>query len=285
MARSLLSHITLAAAVSWLGPAGARAQVSAPSPFPPEIAAQAASDPAYFTIDPASIRVVDLGTPAPAADAPPVQPPAHIGPPTENPEVNWGDIINLGKTLWQIIEANKPVVDVTTAFASALPKGVNDADELAGWSAPVATAYELSAKNLYGVQVVKLRYQVLRTAGGNYFGHGRYLTAVTVQPVDLDVAWGYRFSLDAQVPSVTNAGTRLDPVAGMLVTVDWKMQTPLRETDGAQSYYVRGDGLFQQVAQKPEGGGGALDIPPRPVLKPFDPSRYDLKADPAQIVW
>ncbi len=159
-----------------------------------------------------------------------------------------GQIINTALKLWKIIEDNRPVVNVNTQYATALPKGPKHWTDMGGWKSPKGAVYELTAKNLAGIEVVHVRYQVLRTYGGRYRGKGQYLTAVTVQPT-VKVDWGYHFDMDASIPDpgIVNVGTPADPVAGMTVELAWRVSTCLMDSRGKGLYFVRGDGTFTDV--------------------------------------
>jgi hypothetical protein len=224
----------------------------------------AQQDPKMYTLDESSIRITKVG---------PTVTPSDIPAPRIDPAPRGGDsgggigdaipvldqIINLGQKIWKIIADNQPVVDVKTQYATALPKGLNGWSDLAGWHPPVGTIYELTAKNAYGMQMIHLRYQVLRTYGGSYNGKGKYLTAVTVEPLLVEVGWGYHFSLDASVPdtSVVNVGTAADPVAGMMATLNWHISTVIKSSQGQGEYFLQGDGAYKEVGSP--FGAEALD--------------------------
>lgn len=169
----------------------------------------------------------------------------------ENPILVLDQIVNIAQKIWKIIEENKPIVDVKTQYAVAVPQGTTNWAQLAGWRPPRGDVYQLVAKNGYGAQVVKVRYQVLRTYGGSVGGKGRYLTGVTVEPLLVEVAWKYKLTLRAEVPesSVVNAGTHEDPVAAMLVKLFWRIETPIKDSQGQGVYYVTGDGGFAEVGR------------------------------------
>jgi hypothetical protein len=158
-------------------------------------------------------------------------------------------VINMGKKIWAIIEANKPVVNVQTDSANALPEGSKSWLNLQGWQAPVARVYRVNYTNVYGMNVVDFSYRVQFTAGGSVGGKGRYLAQVSVMPANLDVAWGYQFNMTASVPTVTNAGTTADPVGAANVVVTWKIDTVMKHSEESQSYYVQGDGKFLDLSQ------------------------------------
>lgn len=203
----------------------------------------AANDPKAFTVDEMSVAIVPVGPAVSPAEATAPDPGAADAIPILD------SIVNFGQKLWKIVEDNRPVVDVKTQYATALPEGVKGWASMGGWQRPKGTIYELTAKNAYGIQVINLRYQVLRTAGGSYKGAGKYLTAVTAEPLLVEVAWGYHFSMEASVPdtSIVNVGTTENPVAAMMAQLAWRVQTPIKDSQGKGIYFLQGDGLFKEI--------------------------------------
>lgn len=158
------------------------------------------------------------------------------------------NIINIGKDLWQVVLAGEPVVNLQTDFANALPQGVNSWEDLENWQTPMSKVYQVTFQNFYGKTVVDFSYRLIFTYGGNFKGKGKYLSHVTIVPANLNVSWGYTFSVQAQVPNVTNAGTSADPVGAAELLVTWKLQNFMRNSVGSASYYVKGDGTFVNVS-------------------------------------
>ncbi len=204
--------------------------------------------PGYFTIDPESIRIVELPVEETAANKDGGNFPGENRA-DEDPFVIIDKIINIVERIWAIIEANKPVVDINTQYANAVPEGITHWAQLSEWKPPETKAYGFYAKNGFGVDTVEVIYQVTRTYGGKYKGKGQYLTAVTVNPLTVNVLWGYRFSLNAEVPdsTVVNVGTSEDPVAALQLTLGWRIATVIQSTDGRGIYYMQGDGFFKEM--------------------------------------
>ena len=204
----------------------------------------AAGDPSAFTLDESSVKIVNLGP----AVAPCRTPSPKIGG-TEGLLPELSVIANIGQKMWKIILNNKPVADVKTQYATALPKGVKDWADMAGWKPPKGTVYRLTAKNIYGATVVDIRYQVLRTTGGSYKGAGQYLTAVAIEPLLVEVAWGYRLSMEASIieSSIVNVGTSENPVAAMTAELAWRISTPVKDSQGKAIYYLQGNGIYQEI--------------------------------------
>ncbi|HVA67633.1 MAG TPA: hypothetical protein VNK24_12055 [Elusimicrobiota bacterium] len=213
-----------------------------PSEFSQSEIARARKNPGQFTLDESSIKIEKIAAGVPAAikiPAPQVHPSGVI------PDLS--DIINLGLKIWDIIQKNKPVVDITTQYASALPKNLSQWTDLAEWHAPSGDVYRLTAKNLYGTRVVDVTYEVLRSYGGSDNGVGRYLTEVTVEPLKVNVDWGYKLSLAVNIPDsgIINVGTAQNPVAGMTLETSWRIDTALKTSAGRAVYYLQGDGVLR----------------------------------------
>lgn len=234
------------AAIMLVGPQAVPVQaqrVQAPD-FTQEEVDAARQDPDYYTIDEKTVSLKRLG---------PTVNPTEIAPPPTPPGQDEGmvldRIINIAKKIWTIIESNKPVVDVKNTYATAVPEGTTNWSQLDSWKPPRGSIYGLTAKNAYGVTVIDIRYQVLRTYGGQYKGKGRYLTAVTVEPLRVDVMWGYKLTMTAETPdsSLVNIGTKEDPIAGMLATLRWRISTTIKDSQGKGVYFLQGDGGYQEV--------------------------------------
>ncbi|MCY2926372.1 MAG: hypothetical protein NT031_13215 [Planctomycetota bacterium] len=202
-------------------------------------------DPKQFTLAEDSVRIETRGE-AMTSMALPKPPSRDFNP---DPLVVVDQIINTSLKIWKVVDDNKPVVDVKTQYASAVPEGITNWAQLSGWYPPKGSPiYGFSVKNFYGVTVVDISYQVVRTAGGSYKGKGRYLTGVTIEPLMVSVAWGYHVTLSAEVTSVTNADTTgANPLAGMMLNAKWRIQTSVKDMQGQGVYYVQGDGFFKEV--------------------------------------
>lgn len=211
--------------------------------------AQSFDSEKYFTID--SVQVIEEPAvqaqewgdwlPFPLPGTPKRDEPKT---PVDEADLILDKIINMGKKVWAIVEAGKPVVNMTTNVASAVPQGLSRWDQLGGWEIPKARVYRAVYKNGYGASVVEFKYRVIYTYGGNVGGKGRYLTQVTVVPDTLNVAWGYTFNAEVTVPSVVNMGNSTDPMAGMELMVHWKVDTVMKHSESSTSYFVKGDGSF-----------------------------------------
>lgn len=156
-------------------------------------------------------------------------------------------IINIGKKIWAVVDAGRPVVNVKTDVAHALPAGLHCWSDLAGWSIPNSKVYEVTYKNGFDMEVVKFAYRVLYTSGGSYNGTGKYIANATIVPAKMYVAWGFNFDVQAQVPLVFNSGSVQSPVGGMQLDIRWKVHNALNISEQAESFYIGGNGEFKKL--------------------------------------
>lgn len=237
--------------------------------FSPMEFEMAMKDPKRFTIDQATVEIVRLsgvdiaipkppagggivpppgGTPGqPGTDLPPFPPLPGGGMSGEDPITTIDRIVNLAKKIFDIVKENQPVVDVTTTYANAVPDGMTHWTQLGGWSKPETSTYAFYAKNMYGSKVIECRYQVIRQHSGNYKGKGKFLTMVTVQPLNITAAWGYKFNMKFEAPAVSNVGSAEDPIASMLARLNWSISTVLKQEQGTSVYYLEGNGSYREI--------------------------------------
>ena len=158
-------------------------------------------------------------------------------------------IVNLVDKIFSVIAKGQPVVNINVNYANAVPYGVSHWTQLQGWKTPVTRRYGFYAKNLYGIKVVDVEYQVHYTYGGSLNGVGQFLTGVTVEPIKVDTAWGYTVDMTAEVPdsTITNVGTSEYPIAAMQVQLRYSIHTIIKDSQERQIFYVRGDGIFKNL--------------------------------------
>jgi len=219
-------------------------------------------DPKYFTLDEKTVTIDKVGKFGPHDFLPgenkPIGLPKLPVPPTIGTPgfpTSGGDtisqigrIINIAERVWTFIEKNKPIVEIGSHYANAIPASITHWDQLSEWNTPETTVYRFHAKNAYGMTMVDVTYAVLRTTGGKFNGKGRYLNGVTVMPIRVDVSWGYKLTMGVEIPTVSNVGTSEDPIAGMTANLTWSIETVVKTSRGTGVYYVRGDGQFKEVA-------------------------------------
>lgn len=213
--------------------------------------AAAQADPLRYTLDPESITVELVSAQAPVWSEKGV-----VG--------SIVTIINIANKIWGIIKDNAPVTEVETKYAAAVPEGASSPNQLYGWQGPATYEYKIKAKNMYGAETVSVAYKVVFNYGGKFDGKGQYLTGVTIVPGSMNVAWGYKLSMNAFVPdtTITNLGTYEDPLAAMQLKLSTKIASVLKQWDGTSVYHIKGNGEMKEIVSpfkaQPEAGDTAV---------------------------
>lgn len=162
-------------------------------------------------------------------------------------EVIVDKIINIGTKIWNVVEKGRPSMSYRQSKATALPQNITAWQQLEAWQNPKAKYYQITYKNLYGIEVAKLVYKIIYLYGGSFKGQGRYLGYVSVEPKELKTAYGYTFNVQAKVDSVYNKGTKENPIAGMILNVNWTIETVLKKETQSHSYHIDGLGGFSTL--------------------------------------
>ena len=161
-------------------------------------------------------------------------------------------LIAIGKKIWPIIEAGKPVITTNGIIpsVSVLPhiEGQNPKAEMhnmANWSAPKAVSYRVTYKNLFGSEVIAFTYTVYFQFNGSYKGNGKYITSLKVQASQVYAAWGFDFDAASELINVANVGSDENPIASAIIQISYKGTSLVNEVRNAQSFYVDGNGVMQ----------------------------------------
>lgn len=161
--------------------------------------------------------------------------------PTDNAAVTIANVINIGEKVWTIIEKNKPVVDIRYTYANALPEGVKSSRELERFSDLQARSFRTYGKNWFNATVYDVTYTVIHRYNGSYQGRGRYLENVTILPSNVSALWGYKVNMDVGNVSTVNVGTAADPVASILMEMNFGVSTVIKSHHRRSVYQFRGD--------------------------------------------
>lgn len=167
------------------------------------------------------------------------------GTPLDRAEVVVDQIINIGNKIWAVIERGRPVQNFNRTTATALPAGAQSWQQLENWQRPTSRVLEATYKNLYGMEVVKFVYRVILLHGGTVSGTGRYIGYAAVEPVSIYTMWGFTFNASAAVPTVYNLGSRTAPVAGMIMNINWTVETVFQKFNEGHSLTLDGRGNIQ----------------------------------------
>lgn len=156
-------------------------------------------------------------------------------------------LIALGKEVYKIVEAGKPVITVSdNTPVSVLPRDGEsnyiDAMGLSSWSAPKVKKYRVKVKNYLGVSAVSLDFMLIFSYGGQYNGSGKYLTGAQIKTTNVDVKWGYNLNVDFKVETIMNQGTDENPLAGVVLSLNYDINTVLQGNKTSKTFFINGLG-------------------------------------------
>lgn len=182
---------------------------------------------------------------------PSVELPAIPGNPLDEIAMYLDGLIAIGKKIWPIIDAGRPVINTTGLVPSitVIPK-IEGADpkaafyEMANWSAPKAESYRVSYKNKFGSEVIGFTYTVYFQFNGDYNGKGKYITNLKVQASEVYAAWGFNFNAVSELIGLANVGTKDEPVASAIIQISYTAKGLINEMRNSQSFYVNGQGVM-----------------------------------------
>lgn len=158
-------------------------------------------------------------------------------------------LIALGKKIWPIIDAGRPVItNKLIPATSILPHLDNPAGvmtQMANWSIPKTRSYRVSFKNAFNSEVVGFTYTIYFQYNGNLNGVGKYVTNLRVQASQIYAAWGFNFDATSELVGISNVGSASAPVASGIIQVAYTVRGLMNEVRSAQSFYVDGVGNIQ----------------------------------------
>jgi len=176
-------------------------------------------------------------------------------------------IVMAGAKVWNVIMDNRPTANLDSAYASAIPGFAFNWNDLAAWR-KVTRRYRFTIDKKLQGRAVDIVYEVSFYHGAipspeNPALKGRYIANFTVKPLDINLKWGWKVSLQAAMSNPMNIGTAEEPVAWLNADLTWRYAKPL-STDpeiGVNSLAVDGYGKLAEAAY------GQLDISPVPVAE------------------
>jgi len=162
-------------------------------------------------------------------------------PPKPLNDIDIDKIIEIGKQIWEIVKAGKPVVDYKNDWSGAVPKGVDWMD-LEGFKDMSFGPFAWVFKNTFGMTNVNFKWHFSYACKGSYNGHGAFLMHVGTAIEEIYAAWGYTVDVKATVDATpTNYGTKVDPIAGLAVEVTMDVKTVLQSFTERCRVSIRGD--------------------------------------------
>lgn len=157
------------------------------------------------------------------------------------------DIVALGEAIYELVSKGKPHNVTEYAPISVVPKDKStgepvDMFDLEGFSMPVEKTYVATIKDGTGREAVKFTYRVMYSYGGSYNGSGKYLANVIIIPGNIITKYGWDFSASMKLSGMMNHGTKENPIAGIMITIKYKMDSWSRAYERNDTIHITGTG-------------------------------------------
>jgi hypothetical protein len=131
---------------------------------------------------------------------------------------NTFDFINIGKKVWTIIEASKGTAEAEEVSVSALPQEVTSPFQMENFK-QADKMYRITYKNGFDENVVRIKYLLSYSYGGNHKGKGKYLSGVSIAAANIQIEHGFKVTSTVRVIDIKNIGTLEDPIASIKIKV------------------------------------------------------------------
>lgn len=161
--------------------------------------------------------------------------------------IAWGQqLVALGESIYTLVQKGKPSINIASYSAvSVLPReeGTRNYVELMDLedaTDPIRKKYVMSAKNLYGMEVVKVEFLLVFQVA-RYNGKGRYIINAMVFP-QVTLGYGFDFEADMKLTGVSNKGKKDDPLTAIILNLHYKFGSFLKEQESQNSLAISGDG-------------------------------------------
>jgi hypothetical protein len=156
------------------------------------------------------------------------------------------DMVALGEAIYELVKKGKPTNITEYAPISVTPKDpmskeIVDIFDLEGFSFPVEKAYVAKIKS-NGKEAVNFTYKVMYSYGGSYNGAGKYLTGVIIVPQSVKTTFGWDFNATMKLSGMMNHGTKADPIAGVMLTIKYQMNSWSTAYERNDTIHITGAG-------------------------------------------
>jgi hypothetical protein len=171
----------------------------------------------------------------------------HTFSPLTFQSIDWNAMVMIGEKVIDLLKRGQAVVNIKRDSVSVVPAGVTTWQQLSNWQVPVTKVYNFAITNKMGMDVIQLRLKVAAMWGGGINGKGQYLANVNVIPEATRILWGWNLDLWTENHEPVNAGSVESPMAGLGFDIRYKATTLFNEMDGAQAYYLTGNGSIYSL--------------------------------------
>ncbi len=161
------------------------------------------------------------------------------------------DIVALGEAVYTLVQKGKPSNTTEYAPISIVPrdpmtKEYADPFDLENCSMPVTKKFKTTVKSGPKV-VVNFDYMIVYSVGCSYNGAGKYISSASVIPSAVKTSFGWDFSASMKLSGIMNHGTKVDTVAGAILTIKYQMNSWTTSFERNDTIYITGRGELKTL--------------------------------------
>ncbi len=163
---------------------------------------------------------------------------------------NGRELVALGEDIYKLVIKGKPTNTTSYTPISVVPKVAGapvDPMDMENFRMPIKKTFRAIFKNLYRQVVVEYQYSVIFASGGSYDGRGAYITAAQIVPERVNTMFGYDFTATMKLGGIQNSGSKLSPVAGATLLMEYSVNTILKASTSVDTFYITGTGAFRRL--------------------------------------
>lgn len=165
------------------------------------------------------------------------------------------EMVALGEAVYELVQKGKPKNTTEYAPISVVPKDPTtkehiDPFDLEGFSMPIEKNFSANVVNGVGKKVVTFNYKVIYSYGGSYNGTGKYITNVLIIPSSVQTSFGWEFNASMKYLGMLNHGTKADPVAGVMLSMKYQMNSWSTAFERNDTIHITGKGELKHLANK-----------------------------------
>ena len=157
-------------------------------------------------------------------------------------QVDPATVINIAKSVWDIVRDNAGVVNISTDYATATPSGITRWEDLENWKNQGWDGFHHVWINALGLTMCEHKWNFGWAYGGDYKGEGRYVTQATEHVQTAYAAFIFTLSASGGASNPLNVGSSSHPVGQITIDVKTKCCCPLYCDQAGDTVLLKGDG-------------------------------------------
>jgi len=162
-------------------------------------------------------------------------------------DIDPSQIWQIGKELWNLVQDNKPVVNYTSDYAGAVPKGISDWTQLEHWKDHTTDSYDIKFVNFINMRLTEFSWVFNFKYGADLNGTGSYVTQAGASVTNVYAYLTEHVDVVVHAFNPLNYGSTANPVAGIDIEVKMTSYGEFEKTTVGCHIMAKGDGSLKEI--------------------------------------